>query len=143
MELAGAVRYAHTIMTEKRRILVVDDEPEHLLAMQMIFEGPGEFEVVTAGDAAEAERVLARVEGKVDLVLLDIALPGETGLEFCRRLRERPGYGKVPILAVSAYPDYLWKEKALEAGCIDFVSKPFDPSRLIDMVRRLAGSTVR
>lgn len=125
-------------MTEKKRILVVDDEPEHLLAMQMIFEGATDLDVLTAGDVPAAEQILSRE--KVDLVVLDIALPGETGLEFCQRIRQLPDYGNVPILAISAYPDYLWKDKALEAGCNDFVSKPFDPGKLIDLVRQLAGA---
>ncbi len=126
-------------MSEKKRILIVDDEPEHLLAMQMIFEGASDLEVLTAGDVPEAEGVLGRES--VDLVMLDIALPGETGLEFCERIRMQPRYGKVPILAISAYPDYIWKDKALQAGCNDFVSKPFDPGKLIELVRRLAGSS--
>jgi len=136
LERPGALVYP-AAMSEEKKVLVVEDEPDHRLAMQMIFEREEGLQVLMAGDTAEADAVLA--QGPVDLILLDIALPGETGTEFCSRLKERPGGKQIPIIAVSAFPDTLWRDRALEAGCIDFVTKPFDPPKLIDLVRKTIG----
>ena len=99
-------------MLGKKRLLIVDDEPDHLLAMRMIFEKEKVFEVVTAADTAHADEVLR--EGPVDLILLDIALPGETGMEFCDRQLKKDGVAEIPIIAVSAFPDNIWSEKAIQ-----------------------------
>jgi CheY-like chemotaxis protein len=121
-------------MSETKRVLIIDDEPDHLLAMQMIFEKEDGLQVETAGDSQQADEILRK--GGVDLILLDIALPGETGMEFCARQPKMDGVAKIPIIAVSAFPDSIWREKALQAGCIDFFSKPFDPPKLVELVRK-------
>lgn len=124
-------------MADKKTILVVEDEPDHRLAVQMIFEREEGLDVLTAGDVAEAEQILT--SHAVDLILLDIALPGETGMEFCARLAAGGRPLEVPIIAMSAFPDTIWRDKALEAGCLDFFSKPFDPPKLIALVRKTLG----
>lgn len=124
-------------MPGKKRLLVVDDEPDHLLAVQMIFERIQGIEVLTAGDTTEAEEVLQKAP--VDLILLDISLPGETGLEFCARLSEKEVAETPPIIALSAFPDTIWREKVLQAGCIEFFGKPFDPPKLIELVKKTLG----
>ena len=124
-------------MTDKKTILVVEDEPDHRLAVQMIFEREEGLDVLTAGDTKEAEKCLQ--EKHVDLILLDIALPGETGMEFCARLTADNRSIKVPIIAMSAFPDTIWRDKALETGCIDFFSKPFDPPKLVALVKKTLG----
>jgi DNA-binding response OmpR family regulator len=120
-------------MVETKRIMIVEDEPDHRMAMQMIFEREEGIEVYSAADTGEADRILGDEE--IDLILLDIALPGEDGLHFCRRLRSRPEYADLPIIALSAFPDQLWRDKALDAGCTEFVGKPFDPPKLLELVR--------
>ena len=124
-------------MSEKKRVLVVEDEPDHRLAVQMIFEREPELEVLTAADTAEARSILAA--HSVDLILLDIALPGETGIEFCSRLAAEKGVLEIPIIAISAFPDMVWRDRSLEAGCIDFFSKPFDPPKLVALVKKTLG----
>ena len=121
-------------MTEKQRILIVDDEPDHLMALRLIMEREERFEILTAGDTVDAELVLQK--GPVALMILDIALPGESGLEFCHRLKENEAYKDIPVIALSAYPDDIWRDKAIEAGCAEFISKPSEPRDILEAVRK-------
>lgn len=127
----GEVVYSRTV--EKMKILVVEDEPDHLMAVTMILEREGDITVLGAANTLEAEKILG--ETAIDTIFLDIALPGEDGINFCRRIRERKECASIPIIAISAYPEHLWKEKALEAGCTDYLSKPFDPDEIIGIIR--------
>jgi CheY-like chemotaxis protein len=128
-------------MTEKHRILIVDDEPDHLMALKMILEREESLEVVTAADAAEAEKELGR--GGIDLVLLDIALPGESGIEFVHRLKGMDGYRDLPVIALSAYPEEIWRDRALEAGCVAFISKPSEPLIILEAVKAIVTESPR
>jgi CheY-like chemotaxis protein len=128
-------------MTGKHRILVVDDEPDHLMALRMILEREESLEVVSAANAVEAEKELAK--GGVDLVLLDIALPGESGIEFAHRIKGMDDYRDVPLIALSAYPDQIWKDKALEAGCVEFISKPSEPRTILEAVKATVSELPR
>jgi two-component system OmpR family response regulator len=121
------------IMSKKYRVLIVEDEPDHLLALKLIFEGE-DIEVSPAGNTREADEALEKE--KIDVILLDIALPGEDGMTFCRRTRERAEYREVPIIALTAYPDQIWRDRVIEAGCTDYVGKPFEPKKLIETVRK-------
>jgi CheY-like chemotaxis protein len=125
-------------MSEKQRILIVDDEPDHLMALKLIMEREENLEILTAGDTVDAELVLQKEP--VALMILDIALPGESGLEFCHRLKEKEAYKDIPIIALSAYPEDIWRERALEAGCDEFISKPSEPKDILEAVRKFVAS---
>ena len=121
-------------MSGKTRILVVEDEPDHLQAITMILEREGGFEVVAAADAQEAGELLT--EHDIDIILLDIALPGESGLDFCTRIKAEEENRDLPVVALSAYPDSIWRERSLTAGCVDYISKPSDPKAIVEVIRR-------
>jgi adenylate cyclase len=116
-------------MTET--VLVVDDVPQNLRLLQAVLEPHG-YGVVTATSGEEA---LERLEG-VDLVLLDIVMPGIDGYEVCRRLRADPGTSFLPVVMVTASGEQE-KREAIEAGADDFVAKPFDHDELLARVRSL------
>lgn len=118
------------------RILAVEDEPDHLLAVEMLFRGDPGYQFFGAGDTAEAEQILDRE--RIDLILLDLALPGEDGLTFCRRLKSRERHRAIPVVAMSAFPRQIFEEKALEAGCVVFVDKPFNAKALVETVNTYA-----
>jgi DNA-binding response OmpR family regulator len=117
-----------------RSILAVEDEPDHLMAVEMLFRWEPGFAFFGAGTTAEAEATLEKE--KIDLVLLDLALPGEDGLTFCRRIKARERFRDLPVIAFSAFPRQIYEEKAVEAGCIAYLDKPFHPRELIELVRK-------
>jgi two-component system OmpR family response regulator len=117
-----------------RHILAVEDEPDHLMAVEMLFQLEKGFVFHGAGSTAEADQVLAA--GPIDLILLDLALPGEDGLTFCRRIKADARYRPIPVIAFSAFPHQIYEDRALEAGCAEYLGKPFHPRELLAAVRR-------
>jgi len=115
-------------------ILAVEDEPDHLMAVEMLFLGEPDCVFFGAGTAAEAEKILEKEQ--VDLMLLDLALPGEDGLSFCRRIKALERYRQLPVIAFSAFPRQYYEEKAFAAGCVAYLDKPFHPRALIEIVRQ-------
>lgn len=111
------------------RILVVDDEIEILRALQRSLVAHG-FEVFTAGDGEEALDEVTR--HRPDLMLLDLGLPGISGLEVCRRVRAQ---SNLPIIVLSVKDTEKDKVLALDLGADDYVSKPFSINEVLARVR--------
>jgi DNA-binding response OmpR family regulator len=111
------------------RLAVVDDEPDMrgMVAHYLTREG---FRVAACASGAELDRVID--EEMPDLVLLDVALPGEDGLSIARRIRAR---GEVPIIMLTAMTDLVDRIVGLEVGADDYVTKPFDLRELRARVR--------
>lgn len=115
-------------------VLAVDDLEQNLRLLDAVLSPRG-FSVVTASSGEEALEQLARHD--VDLVLLDIMMPGIDGYEVCRRIRSVPQWRFLPVVMITASGDQE-KRHALEVGADDFVSKPFDQAELIARVASLA-----
>jgi two-component system KDP operon response regulator KdpE len=110
-------------------ILVVDDEPQILRALQTNLRGAG-YEVVTA---ASGEEALAQAATRApDAVILDLVLPDVSGTDVCRQLRE---WSEVPVIVLSAVGDESAKITALDAGADDYVTKPFSIDELLARLR--------
>lgn len=105
-------------------ILVVDDEPMNCDLLEAILTDAG-YGVRTALDGLAALAAIA--EAPPDLILLDLMMPGLSGLEVCRRLRAAPGTAGIPIIVVTALGQTATKEELLMGGADDFVVKPFRP----------------
>jgi two-component system CheB/CheR fusion protein len=120
------------------RLLVVEDDADSREMLVAVFERSGAV-VTTAASAAEATEALRRATP--DLLVCDIGLPDEDGLEFIRKLRalESEKGGRVPALALTAYAGPVHREKALAAGFDRQVSKPVVPADLVAQVALLAG----
>jgi CheY-like chemotaxis protein len=119
-----------------RHLLAVEDEPDHLMAVEMIFRGLPGYVIHGAADTREAEAILE--SQPIDLVLLDLALPREDGITFCKRIKSLERYRDLKIIAFSAFPRQIYEDRAREAGCIEYVDKPFHPRELVELVRRHA-----
>jgi CheY-like chemotaxis protein len=105
------------------RILIVDDNATNLKLAATVLELAG-FEVAVAEDAERAlERIVAACP---DLVLMDIALPGMDGLALTRMLRADPRFGRLAIVALSAFAMKTEVDQAVAAGCDGYLTKPID-----------------
>lgn len=114
------------------RILVVDDQPGNIQVAGAVLGKLG-YEVVLASDGLTA---LKRMELRVpDLILLDVIMPGMDGLEVCRRIRENAAWNNIPIIFLSAADDKDVIVRALEAGGVDYVTKPFNHAEMVSRVR--------
>jgi two-component system response regulator RegX3 len=113
------------------RVLIVDDEPAIRDAVGYAFRNEG-FDVETQADGDSG--LQAALEGKFDLVILDLMLPGLAGTEVCRRLRARDPVPIVMLTAKNAEADRLL---GLEIGADDYVSKPFSMAELVGRARAI------
>jgi CheY-like chemotaxis protein len=112
-------------------ILVVDDHPGNMKLLSYVLTAQG-YEVRTASDAAEALAVLAGF--RPQLMLLDIQLPGMGGLELARLVKADPAYAGLLIVAVTASAMRGDEERAIEAGCDGYITKPIDTRTLPKLV---------
>jgi DNA-binding response OmpR family regulator len=116
-------------------ILAVDDEPE-LLSLLEDYLGTRGFRVLTASNTREARAILG--SNTIELVLLDITLPGEDGLSLARHLREHKG---PPVILVTALGTMLDRIVGLEIGADDYVTKPFELRELLARVKNVLRRT--
>jgi len=112
-------------------ILAVDDEPE-ILSLLDEYLGARGFRMLTASNAQDARSILG--SNRIDLVLLDITMPGEDGLSLARHLRE---HGGPPVILVTALGTVLDKIVGLEVGADDYVTKPFEMRELLARVKNV------
>ncbi len=112
-----------------QRVLVVDDEESLLTIISYALESAG-FEVKTATDAEKGAELFDTFEP--NLMILDVMLPGQSGLDLCRQVRQR---SDVPIIMLSAKSEEVDKILGLELGADDYVTKPFSPRELVSRVR--------
>jgi DNA-binding response OmpR family regulator len=111
----------------ERTVLVVEDDDNSLFVLKEILGKMG-YRVLQAWDGKQAIEV-AETE-PLDLMLLDVQLPGVNGLTVMRRLRENSSLESLPIVIMTAYDPEKYRGSAIEAGCDDFLLKPIDFDRL-------------
>ncbi|MBL7164894.1 MAG: response regulator [Dehalococcoidales bacterium] len=116
-------------MAEK--ILIVEDNARNMRLFSMILKAAG-YIPLEATDGTEA--LVKAVQEHPDLILMDVQLPGLSGLEVTARLRQMPGFERVPIIAISAYAMKGDQERIIEAGCDTYLSKPINTRELSAVV---------
>jgi CheY-like chemotaxis protein len=123
-------------VTRPAEVLVVDDEPVVTAAIRLVLGAEGlEVTAVPDGESALVHPALATCR----LVLCDLMLPGQSGLETLRSMRARRP--ELPIVMITGYATPAQEELALAAGATAFLPKPFDDSELLTLVRRVLTST--
>ena len=115
------------------RVLIVDDNPTNLKLVAYLVKANG-YDVDTAVDAESAVAAIGANRPRV--ILMDLQLPGVDGLELTRRLKADPATRDIKIIAVTAYAMKGDQEKAREAGCDDYVTKPIDTRALPELIAR-------
>ncbi|HKO45256.1 MAG TPA: response regulator [Pyrinomonadaceae bacterium] len=113
-------------------ILIVDDFDDTRLLLRTWLEKKG-YQVIEAEDGKAA--VAMAESQRPDLIIMDVEMPELDGLAATRQIRALPGFDRVPIIAVSAYGAHQFRAEALTAGCNEYVSTPFEPEELEQLIR--------
>lgn len=127
-------------------ILVVEDEADIAESLKYNFEREG-FRIAIAESGEKGLRLALDENRPPSLILLDLMLPGMTGIELCRRLRREPATKKIPIIMLTAKAAEMDKIKGLEIGADDYITKPFSVkevvARIKAVLRRVDSETVQ
>lgn len=120
-----------------RRILIADDEHNirHILDFSLNVEG---FDVIAAQDGEEA--LLLAASESPDLIIMDVMMPGCGGIEACRQLKQDPRTRAIPVVLLTARSSRDDREAGLAAGAVEYVTKPFSPQKVIDLVQSILGA---
>ncbi|MBF0567869.1 MAG: response regulator [Nitrospirae bacterium] len=122
-------------MTDRRPvILCVDDEPLNLKLLSAILIHKG-YDVKMAEDGLAALKVID--DHRIDLVLMDVMMPGMDGFEVCKEIKEDERYKNIPVIMITALTDTESRIRGIEAGSEDFISKPFDAAEVLARIKML------
>ncbi len=119
-----------------KQIFVVEDNPDNRTLIVDILQA-SDYEVFMAPNGVECLRVLQTK--RPDLILMDLSLPKLDGWEATRRIKSNPKLADIPIIALTANAMLGDREKALEAGCDDYISKPVDLRELTSKLHHFLG----
>lgn len=125
--------------TATRHIVVADDEA-HIGRIIKIKLEQGPFRVSLAFDGQEAIEVLERENG-ADLVVLDLMMPRLSGFDVLDHIRSRPEWRNIPCIILTAAGEEKYEQDAREGGATEFLTKPFSPKKLYNLIAQLTGVT--
>jgi DNA-binding NtrC family response regulator len=119
-------------------LLVVDDEKSVRYSFTSMFED--EYRILTAGDGSEALDIFEREEDNIDVVFLDVRMPGPGGIDVLRKMKEkRPN---LPVVIMTAFSDSDTAIEAMKEGAFDYLVKPFYDDRLKDVIEKAIATSM-
>jgi two-component system cell cycle response regulator len=124
---------------ERLQIMIVED---HRIDMKLAGERVRLSGHVVLSNTTAEEALASLSEGRPDVVLLDLNLPGMDGLSFVRLLKAKPETRDLPIVAVTAYPDNYQRDELMAAGCAAYLVKPIDARQLLQELERASAKRV-
>ena len=124
-------------MSARTRVLIVDDQAE-LRLLLMLTLGSGDLELSEATNGPEA--LAACAASPPDIVLLDVMMPGMDGYEVCRRIKADARLAATTVVLMTAADQAIQRRKGMEAGTDHYVSKPFSPEQLQQLVNDIIAS---
>ncbi len=122
------------MISKKVRILCVDDVPINLKLLETVLIQNG-YEVIKAVDGREAAVKIA--EQRIDLVLLDVIMPGINGFDICKMIKEHERFRNIPVILITALASNEDRIRGIEAGADDFISKPFSQREVLSRIEML------
>ena len=125
---------------ELARILVIDDEPDACRLLQYLFEREG-HDIVLATRGQEG--LQKAMEERIDLVILDVMMPGMDGYEVCRRLRAEPQTARLPVVMLTARAGAKYERVGLGVGADVYIPKPISPTQLVAEVKAMIAAMER
>ena len=116
---------------ERKKVILIEDEVKlaRFVELELRYEG---YDVTVCHDGREGLQMVT--DGNYDMILLDLMLPGLTGIEICRRVRK---FSNVPIIMLTAKDETMDKVAGLDSGADDYMTKPFSPAELLAHLRAL------
>lgn len=120
--------------TRQATILIVENEVSNRILVERVLSTRG-YRCLSAENGYEALSILDREP--VDLILTDLSMPVLDGYQTAQLIRQRPGLASIPIVAVTAYALSDVNERAMRVGCTEYLTKPFKPRQLLEVVERL------
>jgi CheY-like chemotaxis protein len=118
---------------EGKKVLIVDDDIRNIFALTSVLE---RYDMVTVSAETGRDAInLLQAAPDVDIVLMDIMMPEMDGIDTTRAIRQIPRFKELPIVAVTAKAMVGDREKCIEAGAWDYLSKPVDPERMLSVLR--------
>lgn len=121
-------------MNHMPKVLVVDDEPDIVEILRYNLQKQN-FMVLTASNGNDA--VAIAIAEIPDLIILDVRMPGLSGIETCRKIRTFPSLKSTPVLFLTADTDEYTSMSAIEAGGNHFITKPIHPTILLNMIKEI------
>ena len=134
---AGSVQSPDSRIRGVKTVLVIEDEELNLKLVTLMLTREG-FNGMSASSAEAGMKLL--LQERPDVILMDIRLGGMDGLEATRRIKEDPVFAPIPVVGVSAYAMEEDLERASQAGCSAYLTKPFSKRQLVETLRRCTGT---
>ncbi|SHM53794.1 Response regulator receiver domain-containing protein [Chryseobacterium carnipullorum] len=118
-----------------KKILIVDDDPRNIFALKLTLKSRG-YQIESCTMAQEAIQILK--EQVIDIVLMDMMMPEMDGYEAIRMMRNTPSMSEIPVIAVTAQAMPEDRQKCIDAGAQDYVSKPIDVDQLMTAIEKFS-----